>query len=107
MLGRTDSKGRLVILLAFIVALSGGLMVRLAYWQVAERDHLVEVARAANARKTITPPVRGTIYDRTGRVVLAQTIFRDRLVADPHLLTAEQRSKIADSLVTLLGSSQS
>ena len=54
--------------------------------------------------------MRGTIYDRSGTVVLATTVQRDRLVAYPAQLTgdtpaatAERRRSVGATLVRILG----
>ena len=49
------------------------------------------------------PAHRGSIYDRTGTVVLATSVSRDRLAANPKLLTKERRAEVAATLVLLLG----
>ena len=49
------------------------------------------------------PAKRGSIYDRTGTVVLATSVQRDRLAANPKLLTPQRRAEVARELVTLLG----
>lgn len=49
------------------------------------------------------PAKRGSIYDRSGTVVLATSVQRDRLAANPKLLTPERRAAVASQLVTLLG----
>jgi cell division protein FtsI/penicillin-binding protein 2 len=49
------------------------------------------------------PSERGTIYDRTGTIVLAQTINRYRVIADPHDLSNADRKHVSDALVDYLG----
>ena len=49
------------------------------------------------------PPERGSIYDRTGTVVLATSVSRDRLAAHPVLLTPQRRAEVATRLVELFG----
>ena len=44
MLGRTDSRTRLILLLLVFVVFAGSLGVRLAYWQVVRRDELAAMA---------------------------------------------------------------
>ena len=103
MYGRTDSKGRLLLLLAVVVAMSGGLAMRLAYWQIGQRQVLAAAAGAGSTLVNSIPSGRGTIYDRTGTIVLAQTINRYQLIADPHDLSAAERQHVADALVDYLG----
>ena len=47
MYGRTDSKGRLLLLLAVVIAMSGGLALRLAYWQIGQRQDIRMVVKFA------------------------------------------------------------
>jgi cell division protein FtsI/penicillin-binding protein 2 len=103
MLGRTDSRARaLVILLAFVLT-AGSLGVRLAYWQVTRRDELAALAVQESSTSFEIPSKRGSIYDRTGTVVLATSVSRDLLAAYPRQLTPQQRASVARELVSLLG----
>jgi cell division protein FtsI (penicillin-binding protein 3) len=101
--GRTDSRLRLVVLLVCFVIASGALVARLAWWQVIRHDDLAQQARLQTSLRSEIPSARGAIYDRSGVVVLATTVERDRLVAATDKLTAEQRSAMADELAPLLG----
>jgi cell division protein FtsI/penicillin-binding protein 2 len=104
MFGRTDSRGRLLLLLAALVLLSGGMTARLAYWQIQHHDQLTadQPAGQATTQRTV-PARRGTIYDRTGTIMLAQTLDMYRLVADLHDLSDAARKRDADALVDYLG----
>jgi len=104
MFGRTDSRGRLLLLLAALVLLSGGMTARLAYWQVNRHEQLaVLAAQQTSYSQRSTPALRGTIYDRTGTIVLAETINRFRIVADIHALAADELKRDTDALVDYLG----
>ena len=103
MLGRTDSRFRLLLLLIVFVVASLALIGRLAYWQVLERDKLSDMALAQTTAKVSEPSRRGDIYDRSGTVVLATTVERDRLVASVADLTPAQLQQTADELVSMLG----
>jgi len=75
MFGRTDSRGRLLALLAVLVLLSGGMTARLAYWQMERQPQLTALAaQGAKYSQRAIPAKRGTIYDRTGTIVLAETV---------------------------------
>lgn len=103
MLGRTDSRLRaLVILVAFILA-TGSLGLRLAYWQVVRHDDLAAMAVRQSSMTINVPATRGSIYDRTGTVVLATSVNRDTLAAYPKLLSPERRAEVAAQLVRILG----
>ncbi len=103
MLGRTDSRARaLIILVAFVLA-AGTLGTRLAYWQVVRHDELAAKAVRQSSKVVTIPATRGSIYDRTGTVVLATTVSRDLLAANPAQLTTGQRATDAATLVQMLG----
>ena len=86
-----------------MVLVSVGLVGRLAFWQVVQRDRLADLAAQQTTVRTEAPSHRGTIYDRTGTLVLATTVDRSRLVAAPSQISAENRAATASALVTLLG----
>jgi cell division protein FtsI/penicillin-binding protein 2 len=103
MLGRTDSRARLLLLFVVLLSLSGGMVLRLAYWQIGQHDHLAELADQANMGYRTEPAARGAIWDRTGTIVLAQTINRYRLVADLHSISDAERKADTEALVDYLG----
>ncbi len=102
MLGRTDSRGRLLLLFIVLTLLSGGMVARLAYWQVNQREQLTAMAGGPSAVKHFLPAKRGTIYDRTGTIVLAETIYRYRLIADLHGMDPLDRQRETAALVDYL-----
>ena len=103
MLGRTDSRGRLLFLMILFMFGSLALVARLAYWQVVDREQLTIQAVAQTTVTVETPSKRGDIYDRTGTIVLAMTVARERLVASPVQLTPEQRRATVTELARILG----
>ena len=102
MLGRTDSRARLLVLLVAFIVVSLALVSRLAFWQVVERDWLLQRAEAQTTVRIETPSQRGSIYDRSGTVALATTVDRDRLAAAPNQMTDEEREATGDELIQLL-----
>ena len=99
MLGRTDRRLRLVILLLALVVGAGALVVRQAYWAIVRAPELVDLATQQTQASETIAVQRGGIYDRTGKVLLAGTAYRDELVAYPDQLTPAQvdaRSRHAD-----------
>ena len=103
MLGRTDSRRRLLFLLGFFIFGSLALTARLAYWQVFDRDRLNSEALAQTTVTLDTPSKRGEIFDRTGTVMLATTVQRERLVAAPSQLTPDSRRATTAALAEILG----
>ena len=91
MLGRTDSRPRARCSCSRSSS-SFGRGLRGAPRLLAARrrhDWLVAQARDQVAVRTEIAAIRGTIYDRSGTVVLATTIRRDRLVAYPASLAGD------------------
>ncbi len=99
--GRTDSRIRLLVLLIVFAVGSLALMARSVYWQVLDQERLVLAAAEQTSVRLETASQRGDIYDRTGTVLLATTVQRERLVASPYLLSAEQRRATAAELARL------
>jgi cell division protein FtsI/penicillin-binding protein 2 len=104
MLGRTDSRRRLLVLLTIFAVGSLALFARTAYWQVVNGDFLMARAAAQTTVRIEVAGRRGDIYDRTGTVLLATTIDRDRLVAAADQLARDPAARIrtGDELVRLL-----
>jgi cell division protein FtsI/penicillin-binding protein 2 len=101
-MAQADS-GRRLLLLAVVFALLGSaLIVRLGYWQIAQRDRLVDAAHAQIYLRTALPSRRGDIYDRSGTVVLAGSVTRERLIAAGQQLSADQRSALVEILAGAL-----
>ena len=99
---RTDSQIRANLVAAVLILVAITCVARLGYWQVVARDRLLE-AGAAQMRATVTnEPIRGTITDRTGAVVLATTVLRHRLVTQATALSPADRIATGDSLTSLL-----
>ena len=103
MLGRTDSRRRLLFLLTLFAIGTVALVGRLGYWQVIDRERLAAEAQAQTTVTIDTPSRRGDIFDRTGTVVLATTVQRERLIAAPDQLTPESRRQTVATLTTILG----
>ena len=107
MLGRTDSRSRLLVLLVVFFVGSLALTARLAYWQVVDRERLASEALAQTTLTLETASKRGDVYDRTGTVILATTVQRERLVAAPDQLTPDRRRTTVAELTRILGLDES
>jgi cell division protein FtsI (penicillin-binding protein 3) len=99
--GRTVSRIRLLVLLTIFVVSSLALTARAAYWQVIDRDRLVLAAADQTTVRLETPSQRGDLYDRSGTVILATTVQRERLVAAPYLLSPDERRTTVAELARL------
>ncbi|HYN68673.1 MAG TPA: penicillin-binding protein 2 [Candidatus Eisenbacteria bacterium] len=102
MLGRTDSRARLLSVLVVFVLAGGALVARLGYWQISERERLVDSVRRQISVRTEIPPRRGTIYDRSGTVVLAESVTRDRLIVSADRMDAAGRDRMVAFLTEML-----
>lgn len=103
MLGRTDSRLRLVALLGTFAIIGSLLGLRLAYWQIGQTD----VLRSMAAAQVLAPDEpqaieRGQILDRSG-AVLATTAYRDMLAAYPDLMSDDQLVAVPAKLAQILG----
>jgi cell division protein FtsI (penicillin-binding protein 3) len=103
MLGRTDSGRRLFLLLIVFVVMAAGLVVRLGYWQLARHADLVDSARRQIYYRAEVPSRRGQIYDRSGTIVIAASVTRDRLIVSAEHMTADDRSEMVTFLTAQLG----
>ncbi len=103
MLGRTDRRLRLLAVLVALLVMGSATGFRLAYWQVAQRSWLDAMAMQQLQHQIVEPAQRGGIYDRTGTVLLATTVYRDQLVAYPAQIPVAQRGAEADQLAGVLG----
>ena len=100
--GRTDSGRRLLLLLIVFVLAAGALVARLGYWQVAQREELVESARRQIYFRVEVPSRRGQIFDRSGTIVLAASVTRDRLVVSAENMTEAEQVEMATFLTAQL-----
>jgi cell division protein FtsI/penicillin-binding protein 2 len=107
MAGRTDSGRRLLFVLLVLAIGASALVARLGYWQVARRDDLVECAHRQIYYRAEVPSQRGQIYDRSGTILLAASVIRDRLIVAADKLSAEQQAGMVDFLTAQLGLDQS
>lgn len=102
MLGRTDSRLRLVVLLVVVVTVASLLGMRLAYWQITQADELRRLAAAQLLSPEDEERIeRGQITDRRG-IVLATTAYRDLLAAYPDLMSEDERDATAARLAQIL-----
>lgn len=104
MLGRTDSRLRMVAILVVFAVIGVAASARLGYWQVVASEELSaqiiqvkSVAAKANAPRV----TRADIIDRKGRV-LAKTSSFDKLVAYPDIIDADDLESSVELLTAIL-----
>ena len=95
LLGRRTRAMRLVLVVVFIV-----LVVRLISVQEFSHQHYASLSTSQLTQTVTVPAVRGGIYDRNGEV-LAETVVKQTVVADPLLIT--QPATVAAALSPVLG----
>jgi stage V sporulation protein D (sporulation-specific penicillin-binding protein) len=100
--GRTDSRNRLLALLAIVFVASTGMVARLAYWQIGRSEQLTGYTTTQSAYTKSMPALRGTIWDRTGTIALAQTVYRYRIIGDPHDLSKDDARRTTVALIDYL-----
>ncbi|HYK96466.1 MAG TPA: penicillin-binding protein 2 [Candidatus Dormibacteraeota bacterium] len=103
MLGRTDSARRLLVILVVFAVGATALVARLGYWQLGQRDQLVASAHRQIFEQTTVPSRRGQIFDRSGTVVLAASVTRDRLIVSAEHMTDSDKARLTAFLTTQLG----
>ena len=103
MLGRTDSRRRLLVVLVIFLVVGASLCSRLVWWQVVQHDQLSVKAQRQTTVRFDQPVRRGTIYDRTGTVVLATSVERYVVAASPDQLSPGRRREVGAALNAILG----
>jgi len=101
MLGRTDSRARMVLIMLAFVLVATAASVRLGQWQLVEGPGLSAQYDAAIASTKVVKTSRADIVDRDG-VVLAKTSSFDQVVAHPDLIDPEDDEPLVNTLGILL-----
>ncbi|MDQ6748387.1 MAG: penicillin-binding protein 2 [Candidatus Dormibacteraeota bacterium] len=102
----TEERGRLRILWLMAAAgiLATVLVARLAYWQVAQHDHIVALAAEQHSITVTLPASRGSLLDRNSQLLASDIPVYD-VVAAPNLVPIADRVVIAGQLAPLVGRS--
>ena len=101
-MSEVNSRRRLIVIGAIVVALFSGLLTRLWFLQVAGGEALAVQAHQNHTRVVPVPALRGTMYDRNGKI-LAQTVAVTTLTVDRQKLTDADRRRLETNLGKLLG----
>jgi cell division protein FtsI (penicillin-binding protein 3) len=80
------SRRRLILLMVFLTAWGGAVVYRLHQIQIQRHESYVRRALNQQERTVTLAPLRGSVYDRAGRV-LAESVVSDSFYADPQALT--------------------
>ena len=97
-----EPRGRILTLMAFVLAAYVVLLGRLAYWQVLRHGDMSRLAAMYHDDTITLPAIRGDILDRNGALLVTNTpVFS--VFASPDLIPASERQAIADQLAPVLG----
>ena len=95
LLTRRTRAMRLLLVAVFLV-----MVLRLVQVQEFGHQHYAALSKAQLTQVVTVPPVRGGIYDRNGEV-LAETVTRQTVVADPEII--KDPTSVAAALAPVLG----
>jgi len=99
-----NTRRRLLVIGAIVVALFTGLLTRLWFLQVSGGEKLAVQAQQNRDRIVQVPSLRGAIYDRNG-TILAKNVPVTTLTLSRQNLTPADRIVLENSLSNLLGKS--
>ena len=104
---RTTVRRRVAVLAVIFALWAATVQARLAWLQIVEHERYSSIATAQVGSPSMLPALRGTIYDRAGRVLAtsadAETIYAVPYeIADPHA-TARKLCNILESCATRKG----
>jgi stage V sporulation protein D (sporulation-specific penicillin-binding protein) len=102
MLGRTDSRRRMVAILLVFAIFASATGVGLAYWQVVAASELQAMIYRPSPVSAAESTVRADIVDRAGKT-LALTASYDSLEAHPDLVGPDRAEAVVDTLDDVLG----
>ena len=99
--GEIARKKRIRLALLFVVLIFGSLCVRVGYIQFVKGDWLKQMAYTQQTLDRKINPKRGTIYDSTGKVVLATSSSVETVTVNPLNISEENKEKVAKKLSEL------
>ena len=98
MIGKKSNKKRMRNGIFFIIILIIGLITRVGYIQFMQGTELKAKAYAQQTSDRKVNAKRGTIYDRTGKNVLAVSSTVETITVNPTNMEAESKEKVAQKL---------
>ncbi len=101
MIGRLSVRKRMKNTIFLSVLLMITLLVRIGYIQLIEGDELREKAYAQQTSDRAVNAKRGTIYDATGKTVLAVSSTVETVTVNPTHIKDEDKEKVAQELSLL------
>ena len=95
---RTDSQPRILVVAALLVLCGLVCMGRLFAWHTVDRARIIAAGGFGSSSTDEERPNRGTITDRTGSVVLAETVLRHNVYAQPAQMSSDERGAVEAAL---------
>ena len=92
----SKKKMRNILFIAFLIIIC--LIVRLGYIQLIQGKELAELAYEQQTLDRKINPKRGTIYDATGKNILAVSSTVETVTVNPSNISAENKEKVAKAL---------
>lgn len=99
--GEISRKKRIGVALAIVTMVFLALIIRVAWIQFARGKELKDMAYLQQTLDRKINPKRGTIYDATGKVVLATSSSVETITVNPLNITTENKEKVANKLSEL------
>ena len=99
---RTDSQPRILVIAALLVLCGVLCMGRLFAWHTVDRARIIAAGGLGTSSTEEERPNRGTITDRTGSVVLAETVLRHNVYAQPSQMGSDERVAVEKALSSAL-----
>ena len=101
-----NSQKRVLIMMIACISVASLLMIRLLYIQIIKSDYYSQKAYAQQTRSKTVESKRGTIYDATGEIILAQSISTNIITAVPNSISKDKKEEIATNIAQILGENQ-
>ena len=92
---------RLLILLTFSIIGSLLFVIRIAWIQFIDGDKLSQMALIQQSMDRAISPKRGTIYDATGKNILAVSSTVNTITVNPNNIAKENKEKVARALANI------
>lgn len=99
--GEISRKKRMKIALAIVTMVFFALIVRVAWIQFGKGEELKQMAYLQQTLDRKINPKRGTIYDATGKVILATSSSVETITVNPLNIASENKEKVARKLTEL------
>jgi cell division protein FtsI (penicillin-binding protein 3) len=99
---RWRHKLRLIIVAAVILMLFGAIEASLYRLQIVPDNRITERVEKQHRSKTMLYPRRGTIYDRTGKKILAESRRLKSVFVNPSIINDPKKTKDPEAVIKIL-----